>query len=144
MSTRTLRSMFAAAVTGLLASAAAVQPAAAGADTSFCGGPGGKAAEILERIKAMPGIKEIHRTPEYIAYQDAATQAVYTFTGIAQKAHPAAVCRRPVQKGDALELQMAIVCEGAARHCEQLEGDFKLLNAKMQADINNQIQAGKK
>jgi hypothetical protein len=119
-------------------------PALAGAETAFCGVGAGTASELMSRVGAMPGIREVHRDRDFVAYQDPASSTVYTFTVKGQPAHPAAVCRKPVQKGDSLEIEMAIVCEGPERHCTQLDGDFKLLNAKMQADINNQIQAGKR
>lgn len=111
--------------------------------SAFCGGDAGPPDALLTRVKAMPGIKEIHRDREFVAYQDPATSAVFTFTEPAHAAHPAAVCRKPVQKGDQLEIDMAIVCKGPDAKCAALETDFKLLNAKMQADINNQIQARK-
>lgn len=120
------------------------QTAPVAADAGFCGGPSGEPAQLLDRVKAVSGVVEVHRDREYVAYQDPATQTMYTFTLAGQPAHPTAVCRKPVQAGDALELQMVIVCKGTEKTCAQLEGDFKLLNAKMQADINNQIQAGRK
>ncbi len=133
-----------ASALAVLVFSATASLAGAPADTSFCGDATGTPEALLERVKAMPGIKEVHRNKEYAAYQDPVAQTMYTFTLPAQSAHPAVVCRKPIQKSDSLELQMAIVCKGSEKHCTQLEGDFKLLNAKMQADINNQIQANKK
>lgn len=136
---KALRATAAAAVMACIASSA--NPA--GAADRFCGLEGGTPDALATRVKAMPGIREVHRDKEYLAYQEPATSMVLTFTEPAHPAHPAAVCRKPIQKGDTLEIEMAIVCQGAERHCTQLEGDFKLLNAKMQADINNRIQSGK-
>lgn len=136
--------MMSARLLGLFLIVVAGAPVEAGGAAGFCGLAGGTPGELLDRVRAMPGIKEVHRDRDYAAFQDPATSTVFTFTEAAQPAHPAAVCRKPVQKGDTLEIEMSIVCAGAERHCTQLEGDFKLLNAKMQADINNQIQAGKK
>ena len=48
-----------------------------------------------------------------------------------------------LEPGCIVEIEMAIVCKGPDAKCAALEQDFKLLNAKMQADINNQIQARK-
>ncbi len=124
------------AIANGLAGAQATEP-----NPSFCGLAAGKTGELATRVAAVAGIKEVFRNAEYVAYQDPASQTVFTFTAAGQAAHPAAVCRRPLQKGEALELEMVIVCEGPERRCADLEGDFKLLNAKMQADINNQIGA---
>ena len=123
---------------------ASVQFAAAGGGGTFCGTETGAPDVLKQKIQAMAGIKEIHRDRDFVAFQDPASSTVYTFSEPANAAHPAAVCRRPVQKGDVLEIEMAIVCKGAEAKCTTLEADFKLLNAKMQADVNNQIQAGKK
>lgn len=122
---------------------ALVQASATATASAFCGSETGAPDALLARVKTMAGIKEIHRDREFVAYQDPATSAVFTFTEAGHPAHPAAVCRKPVQKGDQLEIEMAVVCKGPEAKCAGLESDFKLLNAKMQADINNQIQARK-
>lgn len=132
-----------AAMAAFLAAGLAAAAAPAARATGFCGLESGEPDAIAGRVKAMPGITEVHRDKEYVAYQDPATSMVVTFTEPGHPAHPTAVCRKPVQKGEALEIEMAIVCKGAERHCTQLEGDFKLLNAKMQAEINNRIQSGR-
>ncbi len=112
--------------------------------TAFCGRATGDPAAILADVSKAAGIKEIHRGPEYIAYQDEATQAVFTFTQEgAGPAHPAAVCRKPVKDGENLTLQMVIVCKGDGAACQRLESDFKQLNAQMEAAIRNEAeQAG--
>lgn len=122
---------------------AMISAASAADPASFCGSGTGAPDALLQQVKGMAGVKEIHRDREFVAYQDPASQSVFTFTDAAHAAHPAAVCRKPVQKGDQLEIEMAIVCKGPDAKCAALEQDFKLLNAKMQADINNQIQARK-
>lgn len=105
----------------------------------FCGRPSGEPAALLEQISKADGIKEIFRGPEYVAYQEASTGAVFTFTEPGQgEAHPAAVCRKPQQQGDSIVLQMVIVCRGAPGGCQRLESDFKLLNAKMEAAIRSE------
>jgi hypothetical protein len=115
-----------------------VAPALAQQDTDFCGRPTAEASALRETISKAEGIKEIFRSAEYIAYEDSASQAVFTFTEPGQaQAHPAAVCRKPVKDGDNLLLQMRIVCGGSAVGCQSLESDFKLLNARMEAEIRN-------
>jgi hypothetical protein len=112
--------------------------AALAADDTFCGRPLADAVGLRGVIAKAEGVKEIYRGAEYVAYEEAATQAVYTFSEPAQgQAHPAAVCRKPVKEGDSLILQMKIVCGGSTEACQALESDFKLLNARMEADIRN-------
>lgn len=112
-------------------------------DASFCGRPTGEPAALQAAITKDTTVKEIHRGPDYIAYQDTANDAVYTFTLAAQgTAHPAAICRKPVKDGDNMLLQMVIVCKGEGNACQQLESDFKLLNAQMEAAIRNESGQG--
>lgn len=111
--------------------------------TAFCGRATGEPAAILADVSKAAGFKEVHHSPEYIAYQDPATEAVFTFTQeAAGPAHPAAVCRKPVKQGDDLVLQMVTVCRGDESACQRLESDFKLLNAQMEAAIRNQGKPG--
>lgn len=130
-----------AVLAALVASGALAFGAAplAAADETFCGRPSGEPAALQAAIAGAQGVKEIHRGPEYVAYQDEATQAVFTFSQAAQgPAHPAAVCRKPVKEGDNLTLQMVVVCKGEGQACQRLESDFKLLNAQMEAVIRNE------
>ena len=118
---------------------AAPSIAAQAGDETFCGRAGGEPAALQDEISKSAGIKEIYRGVEYIAYQDEATQAVFTFSQAAQgPAHPAAICRKPVKEGDSITLQMVILCKGEGESCQRLESDFKLLNAKMEASIRNE------
>jgi hypothetical protein len=117
------------------------------AATDFCGRPTASPEVLQAEISKAAGTKEIFRGAEYVAFQDEATQAVFTFTTPGQgAAHPAAVCRKPVREGDNMTLQMVIICKGAGDECQRLESDFKLLNAKMEAAIRNEagIAADKK
>lgn len=126
-----------AAIVALAVLAAGAHAHAQG--TEFCGRPTGEPAALEAEISKAAGVKEIFRGPEYAAYQDAATDAVFTFTQPGQGgAHPAAVCRKPVKEGDSLTLQMVIICKGGSDDCQRLESDFKLLNAKMEAAIRNE------
>lgn len=112
---------------------------AAAADVSFCGLPGGEPDAVRAAIAKTAGMKEIYRGAEYVAYQDATSEAVFSFTEAGQgAAHPSAICRKPVKVGDNLTLQMVIICKGLTDACQALESDFKLLNAKMEAAIRNQ------
>jgi len=124
-----------------LLAACAIVPlsTAAWAAGEFCGRDSGEPAGLEAAISKAAGVKEIYRGLEYVAYQDSATEAVFTFSLPAQgPAHPTAVCRKPVRDGDSITLQMVIVCKGETESCQRVESDFKLLNAKMVAAIRNQ------
>jgi hypothetical protein len=130
-----------AAIATLIGLSGAV-PSVAQQGTDFCGRPAADALALRETISKAEGIKEIFRSAEYVAYEEAATQAVFTFTEPGQvQAHPTAVCRKPVKEGDNLLLQMRIVCGGTPVGCQTLESDFKLLNARMEAEIRNKAAA---
>jgi hypothetical protein len=134
-----LRNLVSVATLALLSGAA---PALAQQGTDFCGRATADAVALRETIAKAAGVKEIFRSAEYIAYEEAASQAVFTFTEPGQvQAHPAAVCRKPVKDGDNLLLEMRIVCGGSAVGCQALESDFKLLNARMEAEIRNKAAA---
>ncbi len=112
--------------------------AGARADEDFCGRPRGEPDAMMAEISKAAGVKEAFRGPDYVAYQDEASQAMFTFTLPAQgQAHPAAVCRKPVRDGEDMKLQMVIVCKGEGDACQRLESDFKMLNAQMEAEIRN-------
>lgn len=121
---------------------AAGQGAAAEGTAAFCGRPTGEPAALQEAIAKSDGVKQVYDGPEYVAFQDAKTEAVFTFTrAAAAQAHPAAVCRVPVRDGDLIKLEMAIVCRGTADGCSRLESEFKKLNAQMEAHIRGQSGA---
>ena len=138
-----LKCVRAVAMAGLALGAGATSAWAA---AEFCGRDLSEPADLEAAISKSAGFKEIYRGTEYVAYQDAASEAVFTFTLPGQgPAHPAAVCRKPVRDGDLLRLQMVIICKGNTESCQRLESDFKLLNAKMEAAIRNEAgQAGDK
>jgi len=125
----------AAAVAILIVSAATVtaQPAA-----DFCGRPIGEPAALEEALAKADGVKKVYDGPEYYAFQDAKSEAMFTFTRPAQgPSHPAAVCRKPVKDGEHLKLQMEIVCRGTSKGCAALEAEFRKLNAQMEAHIQS-------
>jgi hypothetical protein len=106
--------------------------------SDFCGRPTAEPDALLAAVTTA-GMRKIFEGPEYHAYQDPASEAVYTFTyqGVGP-AHPAAVCRKPVRTGGDLTLQMVVVCRGAVDACQRLESEFKKLNAQMEAHIRGQ------
>jgi hypothetical protein len=112
----------------------------------FCGDATGKAEELIERYSTKPGLKQVFKSADYVAFSDddKNSTVMYTFTTKGNAAYPAAVCRKPVQEGDNLVIKMWIVCDGAAAACSKLKNDFNVLTAQMQADVNQKIAAQKK
>jgi len=113
---------------------------------AFCGDPSGKAEELIQRYSTKPGLKQVYKSDQYVAYSDddKNSTVMYTFTAKGHPAYPAAVCRKPVQKGDSLVITMSVVCDGKKDECAKLQNDFNVMTAKMQAEVNQQIADQKK
>ena len=116
------------------------------AATEFCGEITGTADELFTRYSTQTGLKEVYKSDQFVAYSDddKASTVTYTFTLKSHAAHPAAVCRKLVKEGDALIVKMVVVCDGEAGACSNLNNDFNVLNAKMQAEVDQQIAGAKK
>lgn len=112
----------------------------------FCGDPTGKAQELIDRYSAKPGLKQVYKSEQYVAYSDDEKNStvMYTFTVKGHPAYPAAVCRKPIQQGDSLVITMSVVCDGEKEACTTLKNDFNVMTAKMQAEVDQKIAAEKK
>jgi len=113
---------------------------------AFCGDPTGSAQELIQRYSAKPDLKRVYKSDQYVAYSDDETNStvMYTFTVKGHPAYPAAVCRKPIQKGDNLVITMSVVCDGEVEACAKLRNDFNVMTAKMQAEVDQKIDAQKK
>jgi hypothetical protein len=113
---------------------------------AFCGDPTGKAEELIERYSSKPELKRVYKSDQYVAYSDDEKNStvMYTFTVKGHPAYPAAVCRKPIQKGDNLVITMSVVCDGEKEACAKLQNDFNVMTAKMQAEVDQKIDAQKK
>ena len=109
----------------------------------FCGEPTGKAEELITRYTTQKGLKETYKSVDYLAYSDDEKNptVVYTITVKGHAAHPSIVCRKQVKQGETLTLVMEIVCDGGEEACKKLRNDFNVLNAQMQAEVDNKIKA---
>lgn len=116
------------------------------AATEFCGDASGKAEELITRYSSKAGLQQVYTSDLYVAFSDDPKNAtvMYTFTTKHNPAYPAAVCRKVVHEGDALTVQMKVVCDGKDEACAKLQNDFNVMTAKMQAEVDQQIAAGKK
>ncbi|MBN9247514.1 hypothetical protein [Hyphomicrobium sp.] len=116
------------------------------AATEFCGDASGKAEDLIARYSSKAGLSQVYTSELYTAFSDDPKNAtvMYTFTTKHNPAYPAAVCRKVVHDGDALTVQMKVVCDGKAEACAKLQNDFNVMTARMQAEVDQQIAAGKK
>jgi len=111
----------------------------------FCGDAIGTVAELKSRYTTKEGIKEVDKSPDFTTYSDDPKNStvMYNFTNETAPAHPAAVCRKLVKDGDNMVLKFQVVCEGGPNACEKLRNDFNVLIARMQAQVDQQINAAK-
>lgn len=133
------------ALAGEDAPAPAAGPTVAAAE-AFCGDPTGKAEDLFQRYSTANGLKQVYTSDQYVAYSDDEKNGtvMYTFTVKGNPAHPAAVCRKLVKEGDQAVIKMVVVCDGDQDACANLQNDFNVLTAKMQAEVDGQIGAGGK
>ncbi|MEO1205759.1 MAG: hypothetical protein AAFV45_05450 [Pseudomonadota bacterium] len=97
-------------------------------------------SELFKLLKDERKLEQVHKDASYIALQDKATFAMWTFTQDSQAAHPAVVCRVPLKEGDTITLDMVVNCEGPKKACDQLEYDFKELNRRMQMEVEKKAR----
>lgn len=105
--------------------------------TSPCERANTDPVELQAALRDTDKLPEVFRDDNYVALQDKSTWAMWTFTLPSHAAHPAVVCRRPVQEGDSITLDMVINCKGEPKACAQLDIDFRKLNATMAQEMRN-------
>lgn len=121
----------------LLSTGLGINAGTAMAEPSLCERASSAAPDKLQsELTGNEKLPEVFRDDNYVALQDKETWAMWTFTLPAHAAHPAVVCRRPVQEGETITLDMVINCQGEKTACNQLDVDFRALNARMAAEMN--------
>lgn len=112
----------------------------------FCGDASGKAEDLIARYTTKAGLQKVYESDKYIAFSDDPKNStvMYTFTTKKNPAHPAAVCRKIERQGDTLTIAMKVVCDGEQVACASLRNDFNVMNAQMQAQVDQQISGAKK
>jgi hypothetical protein len=91
--------------------------------------------QLLDTLRNEPGIQLIHEDDLYMAFAEKSHSIVWTFTRPGHPAHPAVVCRRPVEQGAAVAIEMRVVCGGPKDACDRLVADFEELNKRMREDF---------
>ncbi|MDX2289689.1 MAG: hypothetical protein NW217_12810 [Hyphomicrobiaceae bacterium] len=108
----------------------------AAAEPTVCGrAANADPAVLLPALRDGDKLPEVFRDKSYVALQDKATWAMWTFTVDGNPAHPAVICRIPLRQGAEITLDMVITCKGEQTACAKMEQEFKALNAMMEAEI---------
>jgi hypothetical protein len=66
---------------------------------------------------------------------DSEHRTLWSFTPASRPAHPAAVRRTIVQRGNDIFVDMAVLCEAAKPACDQLVTDFTTLNERIRKEL---------
>jgi hypothetical protein len=117
---------------------AAFAVGAAAQSDDLCGRQPERPEALLERLSKVEKLPEIHRDKAYVALHDKARGTTWTFTVAGHPAHPSAVCRRPVQDGERLRIEMGVTCFAQEAECEKLVSAFQELNQRMLQDLEKQ------
>jgi hypothetical protein len=126
----------AAAVAGALAGALAGTGALAADD--LCGRPREQPDALFQRLTRTEKLDESFRDKAYVAFNDAVKGTLWTFTVAGHPAHPSVVCRRPVEEGGKVRLEMSVQCNAAEAECERLVRGFEELNQQMLKELARQ------
>jgi hypothetical protein len=108
---------------------AGAQPATSGDD--LCGEPKAEPQALYERLAKDSRLREMRRSEHYVALENGRDGTLWSFTLPGHPAHPAAVCRRVVERRGVIDIPTAIVCRGPDGDCAKLKSDFEALNAHM-------------
>jgi hypothetical protein len=120
------------AVQALAAAAAiALAPAPRALADDMCGVAKAAPQALYERLAKDSHIREMHRNEVYVGLENGQNGALWTFTLPKHPAHPAAVCRRVMERRGIIDIPTVIVCEGDKAACAKLKADFDALNQRM-------------
>lgn len=104
----------------------------------LCGRPTEQPQALFDRLTKTEKLMEDFRDKSYVAVSDKARDTIWTFTVPGHPAHPSVVCRRPVQDGAELRLQMDVRCNAAETECQKLVTAFQELNQRMLREMSKQ------
>ena len=104
----------------------------------LCGRPQETPEAMFERLTKTEKLGENFRDKSYVALNDAAKGTVWTFTVPGHPAHPSVVCRRPVQDGAQMRLEMNVQCNAPEAECQKLVRGFQELNQRMLRETEKQ------
>jgi hypothetical protein len=87
-------------------------------------------AAALEALRAKSNVT-ISEQGGWTIVDDRQDQTIWSFTPTNHPAHPAAVKRKLVQKGDEIFIEMSALCHAERIACDKLVGEFQVLNQKV-------------
>jgi hypothetical protein len=123
----------------IVATASAIALSATAAlGQELCGRPQEQPQALFDRLTKTEKLKEDFRDKSYVAVNDKAKNTVWTFTVAGHPAHPSVVCRRPVQDGAEMRLQMNVHCGASESECQKLVQAFQELNQRMIQELRKQ------
>ena len=129
----TLLSAVAGIALGLVVTlVASAQPEDA-SDRSDIGYP--SVAAALEAMRIKSGTK-VSMQGGWTVIEEAATKTIWSFTPAGHLAHPAAVRRAIVQRGNDIFVEMKLRCESMKPACDKLVAEFQELNNRMRDALN--------
>jgi hypothetical protein len=111
---------------------------AAVAQDTLCGKPRSTPEALYELLAKDDKMREMRRGDIYVALEDGNDGTLWTFTLPAHPAHPAAICRRVMERRGVLEIPTSIQCNGSEAACAKLKSDFDMLNERMLKDLHDQ------
>ena len=129
-----MRTIISIAACASIAAALALAAAPALAN-DLCGRPREAPEALYERLTKTEKIEESFRDASYIALNEAVKGTLWTFTVAGHPAHPSVVCRRPVEDGGKLRLEMSAQCNAPEAECERLVRGFENLNQQMLKEL---------
>ena len=122
----------------LAVSCALALAATAALGQELCGRVQEQPQSLFDRLTKTEKLKEDFRDKSYVAISDKAKNTVWTFTAPGHPAHPTVVCRRPVQDGAEMRLQMNVQCNAPEAECQKLVQAFQELNQRMIQELRKQ------
>jgi len=121
-----------------VATTLSLMPAPAAVAQDLCGRQAEQPQALFDRLTKTEKLKEDFRDKSYVAISDKAKDTIWTFTVSGHPAHPSVVCRRPVQDGADMRLQMNVQCNASEAECEKLVTAFQELNQRMLREMSKQ------
>ncbi len=104
----------------------------------LCGEPNASPQALYERLAKDSRLREMRRNEHYVGLENGQDGTLWTFTLPKHPAHPAAICRRLMERRGIIDIPTTIVCKGAEPACAQLKTEFDALNARVIDDLHRQ------
>jgi hypothetical protein len=90
---------------------------------------------LYKELARDPKLREMGRSDLYVGLEDGRDGTLWTFTLPAHPAHPAAICRRIMERRGIIEIPTTVECKGPEKACARLRSDFDILNERVISDL---------